>query len=76
MLVMERLKFRDWKSKDVSLFVFATASLLCGHALAIKNSMISGWNPDPATLRVGSDYYIATSSSSIFREQKEQEQAA
>jgi beta-xylosidase len=57
-------------------FAFAAALLLCGHALAIKNSIISGWNPDPATLRVGSDYYIAMPSSSIFREQKEQEQAA
>ena len=37
---------------------------------------LRSWNPDPATLRVGNDYCIATSSSSIFREQKEREQAA
>ena len=76
MLAMERLKFRDWKSRDVSLFRVRRGLALCGHAPVIKNSIISGWNPDPAILRVGSDYYIATSSSSIFREQKKQEQAA
>jgi beta-xylosidase len=31
-------------------------------AHAIWNPIISGWNPDPAILRVGDDYYIATSS--------------
>ncbi|KAI8680804.1 hypothetical protein LRP88_04421 [Fusarium phalaenopsidis] len=31
-------------------------------AHAIWNPIISGWNPDPAILRVGDDYYVATSS--------------
>lgn len=31
-------------------------------AQAIWNPIISGWNPDPAILTVGDDYYIATSS--------------
>ncbi|KAL3462055.1 glycosyl hydrolase [Aspergillus heterothallicus] len=29
---------------------------------AIHNPIISGWNPDPAVLRVGMEYFIATSS--------------
>ncbi|RSM03812.1 hypothetical protein CEP52_007196 [Fusarium oligoseptatum] len=31
-------------------------------AQALWNPIISGWNPDPAILRVDDDYYIATSS--------------
>ncbi|KAL3475177.1 glycosyl hydrolase [Aspergillus californicus] len=31
-------------------------------ALGIKNPIISGWNPDPSILRVGNEYYLATSS--------------
>ena len=34
--------------------------------LGIKNPIISGWNPDPSILRVGSEYYIATSSFEYF----------
>ena len=46
---------------------FAAALLLCGHALAIKNLIISGWNPaDPAILRVGRKCYIATPSFEYF----------
>lgn len=33
---------------------------------ALKNPVISGWNPDPAILRVGKDYYLATSSFEYF----------
>jgi beta-xylosidase len=33
---------------------------------ALKNPIISGWNPDPAILRVGDDYYVATSSFEFF----------
>lgn len=40
----------------------AALSLLATTAQAIWNPIISGWNPDPSILRVGSDYYIATSS--------------
>ncbi|KAF9893446.1 hypothetical protein FE257_010758 [Aspergillus nanangensis] len=31
-------------------------------ALGVKNPIISGWNPDPSILRVGDEYYLATSS--------------
>ncbi|GFF50751.1 non-reducing end alpha-L-arabinofuranosidase BoGH43B [Aspergillus lentulus] len=30
--------------------------------LAIRNPIISGWNPDPSILRVGDEYFLATSS--------------
>ncbi|CZR65746.1 probable xylan 1,4-beta-xylosidase [Phialocephala subalpina] len=33
---------------------------------AIKNPIISGWNPDPSILRVGKEYFIATSSFEYF----------
>ncbi|KAL7946944.1 glycoside hydrolase family 43 protein [Trichoderma barbatum] len=33
---------------------------------AIHNPIISGWNPDPAILRVKDDYYVATSSFEYF----------
>ncbi|PSN71091.1 beta-xylosidase [Corynespora cassiicola Philippines] len=35
-------------------------------ACAISNPIISGWNPDPAIIRLGDDYYIATSSFEYF----------
>ncbi len=31
-------------------------------ALAIKNPIIPGWNPDPSIIRVGDEYFLATSS--------------
>ncbi|KAJ5974407.1 hypothetical protein N7481_011617 [Penicillium waksmanii] len=31
-------------------------------ALSIKNPIITGWNPDPSVIRVGDEYFIATSS--------------
>lgn len=37
-------------------------SLLAASARAVWNPIISGFNPDPAILRVGEDYYVATSS--------------
>ncbi|PKX89858.1 beta-xylosidase [Aspergillus novofumigatus IBT 16806] len=30
--------------------------------LAVRNPIISGWNPDPSILRVGDEYFLATSS--------------
>lgn len=30
--------------------------------LAIKNPIIPGWNPDPSIIRVGGEYFLATSS--------------
>ncbi|OJJ55363.1 hypothetical protein ASPSYDRAFT_60351 [Aspergillus sydowii CBS 593.65] len=48
----------------LSLIVTALLHTLCyaksGHA--IHNPIIPGWNPDPAVVRVGSEYFIATSS--------------
>lgn len=35
-------------------------------AEAIKNPIISGWNPDPAILRVEDEYFIATSTFEYF----------
>jgi beta-xylosidase len=31
-------------------------------ALAIKNPIIPGWNPDPSIIRVGEEYFLVTSS--------------
>ncbi|KAF7554107.1 hypothetical protein G7Z17_g3192 [Cylindrodendrum hubeiense] len=36
--------------------------LFSSSAWGIWNPIISGWNPDPAILTVGDDYYVATSS--------------
>ncbi|KAL2844825.1 glycosyl hydrolase [Aspergillus pseudoustus] len=47
------------------LHVLATllpAAWCAGHGHAIHNPIIPGWNPDPAVLRVGDEYFIATSS--------------
>lgn len=33
---------------------------------AIKNPIISGWNPDPSVIRFGKEYIIATSSFEYF----------
>ena len=50
---------------SVGGFAAASWSLL-GCVAAIKNPIISGWNPDPSILRVGNDYYVATSSMEYF----------
>lgn len=42
--------------------ILISALLLYNCTSAIKNPIISGFNPNPSILRVGSDYYIATSS--------------
>jgi beta-xylosidase len=34
--------------------------------IAIKNPVLPGWNPDPSILRVGDEYYLATSSFEYF----------
>ena len=41
-------------------------SLLAQFVPAIKNPIISGWNPDPSVLRVEDVYYIATSTFEYF----------
>ncbi|KAL0948330.1 hypothetical protein HGRIS_010917 [Hohenbuehelia grisea] len=39
---------------------------LRGVATALINPILPGWNPDPTILRVGSDYFIATSTFEYF----------
>ncbi|KAF7328798.1 Non-reducing end alpha-L-arabinofuranosidase BoGH43B [Mycena venus] len=36
------------------------------HVLGLINPILPGWNPDPSILRVGSDYFIATSTFEYF----------
>jgi beta-xylosidase len=48
------------------LQVYILAVWLLSAVIAIKNPIISGWNPDPSILRVGNEYYIATSSFEYF----------
>ncbi|KAH7324195.1 glycosyl hydrolase [Stachybotrys elegans] len=43
-----------------SRFILAVSLASC--ALAIKNPLIPGWNPDPHVLRVNDTYYVAVSS--------------
>jgi beta-xylosidase len=47
-----RQLFVSWLT--IQLWVVAT--------FGIKNPIISGWNPDPSILRVGDEYFLATSS--------------
>lgn len=35
-------------------------------AQALINPILPGWNPDPSIIRVGSDYFIATSTFEYF----------
>ncbi|KAK7438643.1 hypothetical protein VKT23_017976 [Stygiomarasmius scandens] len=44
---------------------FACAVSL-GHAFALINPILPGWNPDPSIVRVGDDYFIATSTFEYF----------
>jgi beta-xylosidase len=37
-------------------------TLLVTHTFALVNPVISGWNPDPSILRVGDEYFLASSS--------------
>jgi beta-xylosidase len=46
----------------LSYMLASLLGLLITPARAIWNPIIAGWNPDPSILRVGSNYYIATSS--------------
>lgn len=45
------------------LFCTTVSSVVCQDfsTRPSQNPIIPGWNPDPAPLRVGDDYYIATS---------------
>jgi hypothetical protein len=55
--MLRQLKFLQFCN-----FLFTCVSFVT----AIKNPIISGWNPDPSILRVGNTYYIATSSFEYF----------
>ncbi|KAL3484216.1 glycosyl hydrolase [Aspergillus germanicus] len=44
------------------LAAFLPVAWCAGLGHAIHNPIIPGWNPDPAVLRVGNEYFIATSS--------------
>jgi beta-xylosidase len=46
------------------MFLLLTFALLA--FAAQKNPILPGWNPDPSFLRVGSDYFIATSTFEYF----------
>lgn len=50
------------------LFCTSIALVACQHSSTTpsQNPIIAGWNPDPAPLRVGDDYYIATSTFEYF----------
>lgn len=45
---------------------WALVTLLVRSTLAIQNPIITGFNPDPAILRLGNEYFIATSSFEFF----------
>ena len=53
-----------WSLRSFAVAVLALLEL--SQVEAIKNPIISGWNPDPAIIRVGKDYYIATSTFEYF----------
>ncbi|KAJ7280036.1 glycoside hydrolase family 43 protein [Mycena rebaudengoi] len=49
------------------LFTLACAALLLPfQVLGLINPILPGWNPDPSILRVGSDYFITTSTFDYF----------
>ncbi|KAF9467557.1 glycoside hydrolase family 43 protein [Collybia nuda] len=48
-------------------FSFVVVLVFCiGPAVALLNPIIPGWNPDPSIVRVGADYFIATSTFEYF----------
>lgn len=49
-----------------SSLVLSIVTLLSSPVNGIWNPIITGWNPDPAILRHGDDYYVATSSFEYF----------
>lgn len=46
--------------------LISTATCQSLHPNDATNPIIPGWNPDPAPLRVGDDYYVATSTFEYF----------
>lgn len=46
--------------------LISTATCASPRPNGAQNPIIPGWNPDPAPLRVGDDYYIATSTFEYF----------
>ncbi|KAJ7688997.1 glycosyl hydrolase [Mycena rosella] len=49
----------------IAIFSFIIA-FLSVQAFGLINPILPGWNPDPSILRVGSDYFIATSTFEYF----------
>ncbi|KAH8817081.1 glycosyl hydrolase family 43 protein [Xylogone sp. PMI_703] len=56
-----------WLSAYPIMRILVTLTCLWASGVAaIKNPIIPGWNPDPSVLRVGDEYFIATSSFEYF----------
>lgn len=53
-------------TKPVILFNQLKLKLNLVQILALLNPILPGWNPDPSIIRVGSDYFIVTSSFEHF----------
>ena len=49
---------RHWRDHSVDRGARSTG---CGELMKIQNPILRGFNPDPSIVRVGDDYYIATS---------------
>ncbi|KAK7039419.1 glycosyl hydrolase [Favolaschia claudopus] len=50
-----------------AILAFVVLNLcLSAHVEGLINPILPGWNPDPSILRVGSDYFIATSTFEYF----------
>ncbi|RDB21914.1 Non-reducing end alpha-L-arabinofuranosidase BoGH43B [Hypsizygus marmoreus] len=57
------MRGRDWSvTRRVAYIIFVFFSSVN----ALLNPILPGWNPDPSIVRVGSDYFIATSTFEYF----------
>lgn len=50
----------------LSLLTLGSALLALALGAQQQNPILPGWNPDPTILRVGEDYFIATSTFEYF----------
>lgn len=50
----------------LSLLTLGSALLALALGVQQRNPILPGWNPDPTILRVGEDYFIATSTFEYF----------
>lgn len=59
-----------WAFSRIFTEYFLLMCSISGHlvhlASALMNPILPGWNPDPSIVRVGSDYFIVTSSFEYF----------